>query len=260
MGTVNKRPRQATFFDYDGFVEKFKSKKTTDDCYTPPAVYDAVLKWVGGRVDLTGLNVVRPFYPGGDYESVEYGENDVVIDNPPFSIFTKIVRFYLAYGIRFFLFGPHLTLLQASRYGATAVVVDANIRYENGATVSTSFVTNMLGDYALLGEPTLLKAINDAQKECQKEKKKLPSYVYPDEVITVSKVAKYVSLGIEYEIPRSECVWIKGLEEQERAKKQLFGGGLLVSAERAARERAAHKWRLTEREQDIIRKLDAGHA
>ena len=26
--------------DYEGFVEKFKPKKTTDDCYTPPLVYD----------------------------------------------------------------------------------------------------------------------------------------------------------------------------------------------------------------------------
>lgn len=24
--------------DYDGFVEKFKAKKTTDDCFTPPLV------------------------------------------------------------------------------------------------------------------------------------------------------------------------------------------------------------------------------
>ena len=28
--------KQATFEDYDGFVEKFKPKLTTDDCYTPP--------------------------------------------------------------------------------------------------------------------------------------------------------------------------------------------------------------------------------
>lgn len=30
--------RQLSFTDYEGFVEKFKPKKTTDDCYTPPAV------------------------------------------------------------------------------------------------------------------------------------------------------------------------------------------------------------------------------
>ena len=28
--------RQQTIDDYGSFVEKFKPKKTTDDCYTPP--------------------------------------------------------------------------------------------------------------------------------------------------------------------------------------------------------------------------------
>lgn len=28
--------RQQTSDDYESFVEKFKPKKTTDDCYTPP--------------------------------------------------------------------------------------------------------------------------------------------------------------------------------------------------------------------------------
>lgn len=31
---------------YEQFVEKFKPKRTTDDCYTPPQVYETVLKWV----------------------------------------------------------------------------------------------------------------------------------------------------------------------------------------------------------------------
>lgn len=52
--------------DYDGFVEKFKPKKTTDD-----------------------VPIVRPFYPGGDYENYDYPEGCVVVDNPPFSIFAK---------------------------------------------------------------------------------------------------------------------------------------------------------------------------
>lgn len=34
------------FNDYDGFVDKFKLKKTTDDCNTPPEVYDVVLQHV----------------------------------------------------------------------------------------------------------------------------------------------------------------------------------------------------------------------
>lgn len=31
--------RQQKMDDYEAFVEKFKPKKTTDDCYTPPHVY-----------------------------------------------------------------------------------------------------------------------------------------------------------------------------------------------------------------------------
>ena len=40
------------FEDYDGFVEKFKPKKTTDDCYTPQIVYEAVADWVANEYDL----------------------------------------------------------------------------------------------------------------------------------------------------------------------------------------------------------------
>ena len=30
------------FYNYEGFIEKFKPKLTTDDCYTPRGVYEAV--------------------------------------------------------------------------------------------------------------------------------------------------------------------------------------------------------------------------
>ena len=58
------------FEDYDGFVEKFKPKKTTDDCYTPPQVYRAVLDWAAAEYGLAGREIVRPFFPGGDYDLV----------------------------------------------------------------------------------------------------------------------------------------------------------------------------------------------
>ena len=38
--------------NYEEFVEKFKPKKTTDDCYTPPLVYDAVAEWVAKEYGL----------------------------------------------------------------------------------------------------------------------------------------------------------------------------------------------------------------
>jgi hypothetical protein len=92
--------------DYGEFVEKFKAKLTTDDCYTPVEVYEAVLGWLREKVDIEGCNIVRPFCPGGDYEAYDYKEDDVVVDNPPFSILARILRFYQGRGIRFFLFGP----------------------------------------------------------------------------------------------------------------------------------------------------------
>ena len=31
--------------EYQAFADKFKPKKTTDDCYTPPNIYEAVKTW-----------------------------------------------------------------------------------------------------------------------------------------------------------------------------------------------------------------------
>ena len=87
---------------YEEFVEKFAPKKTTDDCYTPPEIYDLVKDWAINEYGWHGRPVVRPFYPGGDFENYNYPDDCVVIDNPPFSIFSKIVRFYKKHDIDFF--------------------------------------------------------------------------------------------------------------------------------------------------------------
>ena len=38
VNEAKHRRREDVINDYDGFVEKFKPKKTTDDCYTPEPV------------------------------------------------------------------------------------------------------------------------------------------------------------------------------------------------------------------------------
>lgn len=127
--------------DYDGFVEKFKPKKTTDDCYTPPKVYEIIKEWAVKEYSLQEREIVRPFYPGGDYENYKYPKNSVVIDNPPFSILSKIKNFYIEKDIRFFLFAPHLTLFGIKN--CSYIVTGSAIIYENGAMVNTSFITNL---------------------------------------------------------------------------------------------------------------------
>lgn len=45
---------------YEEFVEKFKPKKTTDDCYTPPTIYEIVKQWACNEYRIDPAKVVRP--------------------------------------------------------------------------------------------------------------------------------------------------------------------------------------------------------
>lgn len=249
------------FTDYDGFVEKFKQKKTTDDCYTPVPVYDAILQWVreNAQVDLSKANIVRPFYPNGDYEAVEYGENDVVMDNPPFSILSKIVRFYESRNIRYFLFAPHLTIFNCRR-AKTYIIADTGIIYENGAVVNTGFVSNLFGDAGVIVSPTLHQAIAVANK---KPTVSLPKYTYPANVLT--STMPICQAGSEFIIPRKAMLGISALQSQKKANKTIFGGGFLMSDDcaRAFKERQAQaqaqariEWRLSDQERAVIEMLN----
>lgn len=80
--------------EYREFVEKFKAKKTTDDCYTPDNIYEAVAEWVANEYKVDRSKFVRPFYPGGDYQNRHYGKDEIVVDNPPFSILAEIMKFF----------------------------------------------------------------------------------------------------------------------------------------------------------------------
>ena len=68
----NDRSRQDGNDEYNDFVEKFEIKKTTDDCYTPDIVYDAIAGWVANEYGLNKAEFIRPFYPGGDYQAYQY--------------------------------------------------------------------------------------------------------------------------------------------------------------------------------------------
>jgi hypothetical protein len=123
--------------EYQKFIDKFKPKKTTDDCYTPANVYDAVLAWVTKEYNLQGRKIIRPFYPGGDYENHDYPVDCVVVDNPPFSILQQIKDFYNENNIDYFLFAPALTLFGgANREKEKFIITNSDITYENGAVVN----------------------------------------------------------------------------------------------------------------------------
>ena len=228
------KSRQEQIEDYEGFLEKFAVKKTTDDCYTPEPVYQAVIDFVRTLTPLDGRTIVRPFYPGGDYETYEYPANCIVIDNPPFSILAKILKFYDLHGVPFFLFAPALTLFSPN-IDATFIISDVTITYENGAKVPTGFITNVIPDLRLWCCPEIGDAIERAQAAPPSTKK---PFVYPDNIVTAATLRKIPAHGVSLKIPKTACRFIRDSESAVRAGRGLFGGGYLLS-DRAAAERAA---------------------
>ena len=269
--------------EYQEFLEKFKLKKTTDDCYTPEIVYDGIADWVEKRYSVKKSDFVRPFYPGGDYKKEQYKESDIVVDNPPFSILAEIILFYITKGIRFFLFCPHLTQFSSSSK-ACCLCVGVPITYENGANVNTSFVTNM-EDPAIQfkSEPSLYAVVKVANDTNLKQKKsELPKYSYDKHIITTPFLSSLSRYGIEFSVPCTECEGISQLDAQKQSGKAIFGKGYIVSdrivaerekaerekaeREKAAREKAerekaarekAKRWELSDREKAIVARLNS---
>ena len=255
--------KKSLFTDYDGFVEKFKPKKTTDDCYTPSAVYDVVLNYVSDRVDLTGKRILRPFYPGGDFENEDY-TNAVVIDNPPFSIMARILRFYKQRKIPYFLFAPSLTMFSSYTGAETYIIASAQVVYDNGAVVRTSFVTNMWGDDLIIVDGDLRTEI---ESSIAKVSTRLPKSRYPDNIAIAAHLGKLAKPGVTMKIPRSAAVYIRKMDYQ--GGKAIFGSGFILNtkaaaekaaAEKAAAEKAAAEkaieFKLSPRELRIIEELD----
>ena len=250
--------------EYEEFTEKFKPKLTTDDCYTPPNIYEAVKRWAVENYRLGSSPIIRPFYPGADYTTATYPDGCVVIDNPPFSILSQICRWYQEHGVRFFLFVPALTCFSIASGEMNYLPVGCDVMYENGASVSTSFVTN-LGDYKIETPPELFRAVDQANDEnLRAMRKDLPKYSYPVELccVQMNTLAKY---GQHLRIPATDCAFVRALDAQRDMDKAIFGGGFLLSfsasaekaaAEKAAAEKAAaHRWPLSERERELIATL-----
>lgn len=272
--------RQEGNDEYNEFLDKFELKKTTDDCYTPDLVYEAVAEWVRKEYGVKRSQMVRPFYPGGDYQKERYAKGAVVVDNPPFSILAEILNFYHDNGIRFFLFAPTLTLFSSSASTCCAIPTGAAVVYENGASVNTSFLTNLEDPLLRVRTaPTLYKAVQEASDKARKEQTRdMPRYSYPDEVVTAALAAKWSKHGVDFRLSVLESQQVGELDAQREVGKAIYGKGYLISprmaklrkeAEEASRKHAAEsamkqareanedaeidedgriRWRLSERE------------
>ena len=239
--------------DYKQFVEKFKPKKTTDDCYTPEPVYAVVRDYVVRRYSVDPSAIVRPFWPGADYQHADYPADCCVVDNPPFSILSRIVNWYNLHRVRFFLFAPSLTAFTSGLRSITAICAGASITYENGAVVNTSFVTNMEPDIAARSDPALHDAIQRASDAVQAaNRKQVAKLAFPVNLVTAARLNYYSIHQTEYAVRRSDCLFVRKLDNYPSG---IFGGGLLL-AERAAAERvAAERVALSNRERRLVAML-----
>lgn len=265
-----------TFFNYDNFVKKFEQKKTTDDCYTPSDVYDAVKGWVCARYGVKEQRIVRPFWPGGDFERFDYPENCVVLDNPPFSILARIIDFYLENNVDFFLFGSALTAFnylnnEKRKQRICVIPLCVNITYENGAKINTGFITTLEKNCCTWNAPQLYKILNDLEKaKARNTKQANKKYIYPPSLLTGAMMGKYSSRGVDFRVPAEKCLAVSELKQQKEKGLSVFGNGLLLSerlsAEKAAAEKAAAEKTAAEKteqiklsaiEQKLVKTLDS---
>lgn len=240
--TMDRRTSQNAekFNDYDSFVEKFKPKKTTDDCYTPDVVYNAIADWVANEYGVEKDKFSRPFYPGGDYENEDYTDK-IVVDNPPFSLVSRIIQFYVEHNVPFFLFCP--TLAGPVKYSDFCTVIPCGVKitYTNGAVVNTSFVTNLEPHDILMRTcPDLWKAVDKANRE-NVNRTSIPRYLLPPEVLTSAQAYHFAERGVSFTLRRNEAVRISRLESMKASKKNIFGNGWLLSRDATQRRKTAEE-------------------
>lgn len=253
---------------YKYCVTNGRNINTPDECYTPPAVYDTVLDYAVRRYNLQGKHVVRPFIPGGDYRKYVYDKNDVVIDNPPFSITTKIAKWYIEHNIPFFLFINGLYGVSLSRGlhdKATVIVTNANVSfYNNGSEkrIKLGFVTNLEPKNIILrGDVTLTNRLNGLIK-----KKSLNKFKYPANMLRNSDVLKAIHHGVELKLTTNNCFFENNLDyNKEHKLTDVHGGCYLVNDNVYAEFKDSLKHglagtycvTLSTREQNLIEQLNA---
>ena len=222
--------------EYADFVEKFVPKRTTDDCFTPDNIYDVVADWVVKEYRVDRRNFVRPFWPDGDFEKEsESYQDEIVVDNPPFSILASILRFYQEKKRPYFLFAPAQTIFGSCHIqGVNGIAVNASITYGNGARIATSFLTS-LGPDKIRTAPDLYAALEKADKD-NSGRRTLTKVRWPDHVLSSSRAGVLSRYGVDFRASADDLCPIRKCDNFD---KGIFGGGYLLCDDKAAELRAA---------------------
>ena len=211
---------------YEEWRSKFDKERemTTDDCYTPPQVYEFVKNYFCKYYGIDEAKIIRPFYPGGDYKNEDYTDK-VVLDNPPFSILTEIIAFYQTNNIPFIMF-CNGTTGTTKTHGLLTYHIGGTVVYENHARVSTAFVTNMDKEDAIVSN---IDFCNQLEQLTQKHTHKIQRWAMDEISLATVKKTNWI-------LKKSEIV----CDIHER-RKDAFGLGYVITMEAGIRRNEAEK-------------------
>lgn len=177
----------------------------------------------------------------------------------------SIVRFYNANDIDYFLFAPAMTIFSTVK--TCHVMTGTTIKFDNGAEINISFLTNLEPGVEIMTAPELTRSIN-----ALKPKANLPKYKYPKNVVRQTDFYRLARLGGEIKIHSDEVCRISKLDCMVPQKKSIYNYGYLISdaaqerldtavKEANAIEKVEHDdnvvvWNLSERELKIISELN----
>ena len=211
--------------EYKAWCSHFDDRpKTTDDCYTPRQVIDFVEDYFCDYYNIDRSKIIRPFYPGGDFEHEDYTDK-VVLDNPPFSLLTKIVQFYQKNGVKFVLY-CNGTTGTTKMHGLLTYHIGGTVIYENGARVNTAFVTNMNETEAIVSDRNFSDKLEKLTNKCTRQKCQ-----YEIDEITLATVKK-----CDWVLLKSEII-----EDIHKTRKDAFGIGYKITKEAGIRRNEAEK-------------------
>lgn len=208
--------------EYEEWMKEKAPRRTSDECHTPADVYEVVANWVSEEYHISREKMCRPFFPGGDFEAFDY-TSKVVLDNPPFSILSKIIKFYTKNNVKFFLFAPALTSFSSPVYFNTChIFIGSAIAYDNGVRVLSCFLTN-------LDEETIARSAQDLRgkiEKCETQNitRKRNKINLDNDTFSGAKLNTLVNKGIDYNFKRLSCEHVR----KTKSGQVIYGGGIRI--------------------------------
>lgn len=198
---------------YENYIKRHTEvPKTRDETYTPDGVYQRVFDLAAEILpSLHDAKIVRPFWPGADYENLDqYTPGSVVFDNPPFSKLSKIVKFYNSHNIKFVLFAPAQTierLVYNEHCGAIMAEGEkCSVVFENKAKIKMCLLTNLTEDVYVLDVPfQIRKSHKRISKTYQPNEQKLfmlkgKQHIRRDQIIGINTNKYGCSLYFDFNV------------------------------------------------------------